>query len=302
MKYDDPRAKYQIGVMLFDNLLETEEVLQYEDPQKSAVNIMQSLLSLDRGVGAPLGNAVIVDAAAFNLFLAYIQGWGVKYSDEKGLEYLKIAATYGDTKVSVMAQTAMGYYYSSREHMDIAKAFYWHSEACRNGSFESQAIIGVLHMFGLGPIRRDWYVALNCLRSASEGGSIYATGMLSFLYFRRGFYTLASRTAYSLVANVELQNFVKSDVGGSSTNMRSNFTPSIVVNPRCTLKEGYNFGGQTFSKRALTVAYFIYATCLDRGLGIQMDGKIAETMYSRCIQIDPTTTCRLQNMVVRSEL
>lgn len=51
---------------------------------------MKGLLSLDRGIGAPLGNAAIVDAAAFNLFLAHIQGWGVKSSDEKALQSVKV--------------------------------------------------------------------------------------------------------------------------------------------------------------------------------------------------------------------
>lgn len=52
--------------------------------------------------------------------------------------YLQIAAENGNTKVSVKAQTAMGLYYSSSGHFDLDKAFYWHSEACQNGSFESQ--------------------------------------------------------------------------------------------------------------------------------------------------------------------
>lgn len=57
---------------------------------------------------------------------------------------------------------------------------------------------------------------------------------------------------------------------------------SITINPRSSIKESYEFGGgQTFTKRALAVACFIYATCLDRGLGVHRDGKIASTMYSR---------------------
>ncbi|VDN97601.1 unnamed protein product [Rodentolepis nana] len=136
--HDDPRAKYQIGVMLFDDLLDSEDVKQYQDPQKAAVYIMEGLLSLDRGIGAPLGNAEIVEAAAYNLFLAYVHGYGAKMSDEKALHYLKIAAESGNTKVSLKAQTAMGLFYSSLDHFDLGKAFYWHTEACQNGSIESQ--------------------------------------------------------------------------------------------------------------------------------------------------------------------
>ncbi|VDK34566.1 unnamed protein product [Taenia asiatica] len=266
LRYDDPRAKYQIGVMLFDDLLEDEDIKQYENPQRAAFHIMQGLLSLDRGVGSPLGNAELVDAAAFNLYLAYLQGWGTEQSDELALRYLQTAATYGDTKVSVMAQTTMGYFYSSADHMDLLKAFYWHSEACQNGSVESQAVLGVLHMFGLGSASKDWGTALQCLRDASERGSVYATGMLAFLYFHRALYTLASRTAYSLVGNMELRNSIMIDTrDGGGGSGRSVFD----IQTRC------------FIQRGLTVACFIYATCLDRGLGIQQDRGIASTMYSR---------------------
>lgn len=48
--------------------------------------MMKGLLSLDRSIGYSLGNAEIVDAAAFNLYLAHLQGWGVEQSDEKALK------------------------------------------------------------------------------------------------------------------------------------------------------------------------------------------------------------------------
>ncbi|KAM3176991.1 hypothetical protein ACTXT7_005410 [Hymenolepis weldensis] len=259
--------------MLFDNLLDGEDVKQYQDPQRAAIYIMEGLLSLDRRIGTPLGNAEIVDAAAYNLFLAYIHGWGVKMSDEKALQYLQIAAENGNTKVSVKAQTAMGLYYSSSGHFDLDRAFYWHSQACQNGSLESQAIIGVMHMYGLGPAGQDWSEALNCLRSASERGSIYATGMLSFLYFRRGFYTLASRTAYSLVANTEFQKSLTINIlNGKSSTSRIPFG---------SMKDSCDLGGQIFMHRAVAVACFIYATCLERGLGVQKDSSVASAMYSK---------------------
>ena len=100
--------------------------------------MMQGLLSLDRGIGAPLGNSELVDAAAFNLYLAYMQGCGVEQSSDEALRYLLTAASHGDTKVSVMAQTILGYFYSTSDYMDLEKAFHWHTEACQNGSVESQ--------------------------------------------------------------------------------------------------------------------------------------------------------------------
>ena len=37
-----------------------------------------------------------------------------------------------------MAQTILGYFYSTSDYMDLDKAFHWHTEACQNGSVESQ--------------------------------------------------------------------------------------------------------------------------------------------------------------------
>lgn len=121
-------------------------------------------------------------------------------------------------------------------------------------------------MFGLGSASKDWGTALNCLRDASERGSVYATGMLSLLYFRRALYTLASRTAYSLVGNMELRNSIMVDArdGGGESG-----------------RGVFDIQTRRYIQRGLTVACFIYATCLDRGLGIQQDRRIASTMYSR---------------------
>ncbi|VDO14885.1 unnamed protein product [Rodentolepis nana] len=144
-------------------------------------------------------------------------------------------------------------------------------------------------MFGLGSVNQDWSEALKCLRSASERGSIYATGMLALLYFFRSFYTLASRTAYTLVANTELQRRPTSSVRTS----RISFSGK---------NDGHYLGERTFMLRAVTVACFIYALCLDRGLGVQRDSNAASAMYSKCIQLDPVTTSHLQDMVIRAEL
>uniref|UniRef100_A0A5K3F0R2 LRP2-binding protein n=1 Tax=Mesocestoides corti TaxID=53468 RepID=A0A5K3F0R2_MESCO len=246
--------------------------------------MMEGLLSLDRGVGSPKGNAEIVDAAAFNLYLAYLQGWGVKQSDEKALKYLLKSARFGQTRVSVLAQTTLGYFYASPDHFDLAEAFHWHSEACHNGSIESQgksmrkpchssslAVIGVLYMFGMG-VRKDWCSALSCLREASKCGSIFAKGLLSLLYFIRQLYTNASRTAYSLAFNQDLKNEPNSGPDAS-----------------------------TFAKRGLAVACFVYATCLDRGVGVEKDEQLAKSLYSRSIHTDPITASKLQNMLIREE-
>ena len=48
--------------------------------------MMEGLLTLDRGVGSSLGNSELVDAASFNLYLAYMQGCGVEQSSDDALK------------------------------------------------------------------------------------------------------------------------------------------------------------------------------------------------------------------------
>jgi TPR repeat protein len=48
------------------------------------------------------------------------------------------AADDGNPRASVKAQTTLGFFYSREESRDLKKAFFWHSEACGNGSLESQ--------------------------------------------------------------------------------------------------------------------------------------------------------------------
>ena len=53
-----------------------------------------------------------------------------------------LAADNGNPDASVKAQSTLGLFYSSGDSMDMKKAFYWHSEACGNGSLESQGFFG----------------------------------------------------------------------------------------------------------------------------------------------------------------
>ncbi|VDN11179.1 unnamed protein product [Dibothriocephalus latus] len=115
---------FQLGQVMFEKV--------------TAVDMMEGLLSLDIAPNSEVGNEEIVNAAAYNLYLAYLHGWGVRQSDEKALKFLMRAAGRGATKIAVLAQTTLGYYFSSPDHLDLAKAFYWHNEACGFGSVESQ--------------------------------------------------------------------------------------------------------------------------------------------------------------------
>ena len=130
-------------------------------------------------------------------------------------------------------------------------------------------------MFGLGSVRKDWSTALTCLREASERGSIYGTGMLSLLYFQRALYTLASSVAYSLVVDADLRKTLMGDEPQSPTGPSNN--GDLAKNA----KRGFEMNERGYMRRSLTIAYFIYATCLDRGLGVKQDHAVAGAMYSR---------------------
>lgn len=79
--------------------------------------------------------------AYYNIGKAYYQGFGVKQSDEETEKYWLLAADEGNPKACVTAMTLLGFLYSRKLHpelFDLKKAFFWHNEACGNGSLESQ--------------------------------------------------------------------------------------------------------------------------------------------------------------------
>ena len=51
-----------------------------------------------------------------------------------------LSADDGNPRASIKAQTALGLYYTQEEQTDLKKSFFWHSEACGNGSLESQGL------------------------------------------------------------------------------------------------------------------------------------------------------------------
>lgn len=76
--------------------------------------------------------------AAYNLGKGFFQGYGVKQSDAEALKWWNLAADDGNPKASLLAQTTLGYMYCNDDHRNLKKAHFWHSEACGNGSLESQ--------------------------------------------------------------------------------------------------------------------------------------------------------------------
>ena len=63
--------------------------------------------------------------------------------------YWLLAADDGNPKGSLIAQTILGMYYSRPDTKNLKKAFFWHSEACGNGSIESQGNIFMPPLLGI---------------------------------------------------------------------------------------------------------------------------------------------------------
>lgn len=75
--------------------------------------------------------------------------------------------------------------------MCVHQAFSWHSEACGNGSLESQGALGIMYLYGHG-VQKDPDAALFCLKDAAERGNVYAQGHLTACYYHRKLYSRAA--------------------------------------------------------------------------------------------------------------
>ncbi|CAL8077139.1 unnamed protein product [Calicophoron daubneyi] len=270
--YKDQRAKYQLAVMLYDNLVSPDVLASHPSPQEEACRMFEEILKLDIGSKAPDGQRDLVYCAAYNLGRACYQGYGFYPSPDKALEYFEFAAHDGDPKASVLAQTALGHIYSGPVFKDLKKAFYWHSEACGNGSVESQAALGIMYLYGIG-VKQDWPSALLCLSEASSRGSLYAKASLAYFYYKRKMFTNAA--------------FISSKIAVCDSMNKESKSPEVQ---------------KTFTERAKAMACFIYARCLHQGLGIEKDEKLAAEFYSKSIAYDSALASRYQCMVQHGEL
>lgn len=136
----------------------------------------------------------LIFAAQYNVGKAYYQGFGVRQSDDMAEKYWLLAADNGNPSASVRAMTALAFFYSRKndpEYFDLKKAFFWHNEACGNGSLESQGALGAMYYFGLG-CKQDMEAAYECLTNSSERGNVYSMGLLCDYYYRNKFYVKAA--------------------------------------------------------------------------------------------------------------
>lgn len=84
----------------------------------------------------------------------------------------------------------------------VWQAFFWHSEACGNGSLESQGALGIMYLHGKG-ISKSMESAIYCLKGAAERGNVYAQGHLVACYYQSKVYAKAVALAQKYV-NIHL--------------------------------------------------------------------------------------------------
>ncbi|XP_032656252.1 LRP2-binding protein isoform X1 [Chelonoidis abingdonii] len=252
IKETDFQALYQLGVMYYDGLGTKE------DPEKG-VEYMKIIINSNSPKARHLKYA-----AAYNLGRSYFEGCGVKHSDKEAERLWIIAADHGNPKASVKAQSTLGMFYSTSNPKDLKKAFFWHSEACGNGSLESQGILGVMYLYGQG-IRQNTKAALECLKEAAERGNIYAQGHLVEYYYKRKFYTKAAAFARRIAEN-------------DNIDMLAKITDCLPV----------------YIAKGVAMATFYLARCLQLGLGIQQDQAAAKNYYSRACLLDPDVASDLE--------
>ncbi|KAJ8416530.1 hypothetical protein AAFF_G00358180 [Aldrovandia affinis] len=247
IKETDPKALYQLAVMYFHGLGTTVN-------NTTAVEYMKRVASCDSSEAASVKHC-----ALYNLGTACLEGYGVPTSREEAERYWLLAAGEGNTDGNVKAQTSLGLFYSNPETLDLTKAFHWHSEACGNGSLESQGALGVMYLYGMGT-RQDYQSALLCLMEASERGNVYAQGHLVGYYYYRKLFSKAAILAKRLSKQGE------EDIA------------AIAKSTEC-LPE--------YISKGIAMAIFYYARCLQLGKGVPQDLEEAKRYYSKAARLNP---------------
>ncbi|XP_038611163.1 LRP2-binding protein isoform X3 [Tachyglossus aculeatus] len=211
-------------------------------------------------------------AAAYNLGRAHYEGQGAPRSDTEAERLWLFAADNGNPKASVKAQSILGVYYSTKEPKELGKAFFWHSEACGNGSLESQGALGVMYLYGQA-VTRDAEAALECLHQAAQRGNVYAQAHLVEYYYRNKLYTKAA-------------SFSKRVADYSNI-------PRIAALTDCL---------PTYIAKGMAIAAFYHARCLHLGLGLNKDEVAARRYYSRACELDPATAAELHAEVIEQRI
>lgn len=258
----DPQALFQLGVMIYDGLGTKTDA-------HTGVAMMRQIAA-DAG---DVSTKHLAPAAKYNIGLAYFQGEGVQLqNDDEAERWWLEAADDGNPKGSVKAQTMLGMYYSRPESLDLKRSFFWHSEACGNGSLESQGALGVMYEFGQGAAK-SIESAFECLKEAADRGNVYAMGNLVAHYYQRKLYTKAS------------------DLG---------FKVSQLTDTRLIAKQTDCL--PVFIAKGISLACFYYGRCLHLGKGVKKDESLAQGFYSKSYDFCHNVAAILQDAVIMGQI
>jgi len=193
IKDNNVQAMYQLSTIYYDGI-------GCQKKEKKAFKYMMKIATSEDVEAAHLKHS-----AMFNVGKAYFEGFGVKQDDKEAEKWWVLAAGDGDPRASVEAQTMLGMFYSRPEFLNLKKSFFWHSEACGNGSLESQGILGVMYLRGEG-IGKNKESGFNCLKMAAERGNVYAQGRLVEFYYKNKLYTKSCDLAKKVVLYDNIEN------------------------------------------------------------------------------------------------
>lgn len=257
----DYQSLYMLGVMLYDGIgCKPDMGEKLHARQKQGVEFLEKIATCELKQVKHL-----VRAAQYNMGRAYFEGYGVpRQSDKEAERWWLMAADDGNPHGSIKAQTILGMYYSRSDSLNLKSAFFWHSEACGNGSLESQGALGVMYEHGIGAAR-DTDAAYTCLKGAADRGNVYAMGNLVAHYYRRKLYTKAADLA-SRVAQLSDIDLISKE---------TDCLPSYI-------------------RKGIGLACFYYARCLQEGFGAKRDKAEASKFYSKGYQYDPDIVAHLQ--------
>lgn len=203
---------FQLGIILYDDLLDRDEdehdskslprsQVDYETAFRhpNREKWSQGFDYMLKIANLPVDdkNKKLIHQAQFNVGKGYFLGFGCKQSDKKAEEYWLKSADNGSEYGNVTAMTYLAFIYSRKnepEFFDLNKAYFWHNEACGNGSLESQGALGAMYYYGIG-CKKDYEAAYECLTNSSERGNVFSMGLLCDYYYRNKFYVKATELA-----------------------------------------------------------------------------------------------------------
>lgn len=188
---DKDETEDQKREISFNSQIDIEAAFRHPNKDKWCKGFKYMLQIADLPVDEK--NKKLIHQAQFNIGKAYFLGFGCNQSDKKAEEYWLKSADHGSEYGNVNAMTYLAFFYSRKsepEFFNLDKTYFWHNEACGNGSLESQGALGAMYYFGIG-CRKDKEAAYECLTNSSERGNVFSMGLLCDYYYRNKFYVKA---------------------------------------------------------------------------------------------------------------